>query len=169
MKLLVIRHAKAEDAEEFARTGASDDLRPLTDEGWKEMKRAALGLHRVLESIDVMGASPLLRARQTAEIVAREFDISEIAEVEALRPGVPHSDLLAWLNEAGAAGTIAVVGHSPHLNELVAWLVTGSTDSSIGLKKGAAVMLELSAAPEPGNATLLWALTPSQLRKLRPA
>ena len=47
MKLLLIRHAIAEEREDFARTGKDDRLRPLTDEGRKKMKQAARGPARV--------------------------------------------------------------------------------------------------------------------------
>ena len=54
MKLLVVRHGAAMDQEEFARTGESDDLRPLTAEGMAEMKAVAIGLRAEVETLDVL-------------------------------------------------------------------------------------------------------------------
>ncbi len=170
MELLVIRHALAGDPAEFAKTGQEDDVRPITKEGRKRMRVGAIGLHRVVAGIDVLATSPLVRARETAEIVAAEFDVPEITEVSALRPEARHSVFLTWLRGLGATGTVAVVGHRPHLNELVGWLLTGSPDPIVTIKKGAAVMLEFGerarGRPRPGVASLLWSLTPAQLRRL---
>src|SRR5262249_31041428 len=69
MKLLLIRHAIAEEREDFARTGKDDRLRPLTDEGRKRMKQAARGLLETLPEIDLLATSPLTRAAQTGAIV----------------------------------------------------------------------------------------------------
>jgi phosphohistidine phosphatase len=166
MQLLVIRHAIAEDAEDFARSGKSDELRPLTNDGRERMRAGVRGLRRVCPGVDVLGSSPLLRARQTAEIVAVEFGIRDIAEVDALRPGSKRADLLAWLRDHDA-GTVAIVGHNPDLSELTGWLVTGEPRSIVNLKKGAAVLLDFADnRPRAGGATLSWALTPAQMRLL---
>ncbi len=168
MQLLVIRHALAGDPEEFAKIGENDDLRPITREGRKRMRAGVAGLHRIVDRIDVLATSPLLRARQTAEIVAAEFDLPEILETDVLRPEARHTAFLTWLRDVEYAGTAAIVGHRPHLHELVGWLLTGTPDAFITIKKGAALMLEFEARGRPrrGAATLLWALTPRQLRRL---
>src|SRR6478672_122417 len=58
MKLLLIRHAIAEEREDFARTGKDDRLRPLTDEGRKKMKQGARGLRRCVPAFDLLAPSP---------------------------------------------------------------------------------------------------------------
>jgi phosphohistidine phosphatase len=70
MKLLIIRHAVAEERDAWANTGKSDDERPLTTEGRGKMARNARGLREGVPSVDLVATSPLVRARQTAEIVA---------------------------------------------------------------------------------------------------
>src|SRR5262245_49797749 len=60
MHLLVVRHAIAEDKDVFARTGRSDDLRPLTDDGRAKMRRAADGLRSVAPEVDLVATSPLV-------------------------------------------------------------------------------------------------------------
>ena len=70
MNVLVIRHAIAEDRDVFARTEKDDDERPLTDEGRKKMARGAQGLHTLVPKLDLIASSPLVRAQQTAAIVA---------------------------------------------------------------------------------------------------
>jgi phosphohistidine phosphatase len=170
MQLLVIRHALAGDSEEWIAAGQDDDLRPLTKEGRKRMRAGAAGLHRLVAGIDVLATSPLVRARQTAELVAAEFDVPEVADIDCLRPDARHSAFLSWLRAVPAAGTVAIVGHRPHLHELVSWLLTGTAEPFVEMKKGAAIMLDFGARargrPRPGTATLLWALAPAQLRRL---
>ena len=172
MKLLVIRHAIAEDKEAFAATGQSDDLRPLTQAGRAKMRRGAEGIRTICPRVAVLASSPLVRARETAEIVAPALGIARVEIVDALRPERPFDELVAWLhrrvapNDQEADPTIAVVGHEPHLSGLVTWLMTSGRDSRVELKKGAACLLYFEGAPRAGEALLRWSLTPSQLRGL---
>jgi len=170
MQLLVIRHARAESVKEFAKTGKDDDLRPLTADGRERMRLGAAGLHRLVDEIDLLASSPLLRARQTADILAEEFGAPDVVELDQLRPQTPPADFIEWVRDAGARETVAIVGHEAQLTGLVGWLLTGSPDPIVEIRKGAAVMLEVGA-PRPGRgrpygARLLWALTPRQLRML---
>lgn len=166
MKLLVIRHAIAEDRDAWAFSGHPDAERPLTDEGRRKMRRGAQGLHTLVGGIDVLATSPLVRAAETADIVAREYGEIEVTELEQLSPETPVDDLLPWLRERTPDETVAVVGHEPALGFLVGWLLTGRHESFVEFKKGAACLLEFDDPPAPGNAVLLWALAPAQLRAL---
>ena len=170
MNLLVIRHAIAEDKEAFAASGRSDDQRPLTESGRSKMRRAVEGLRLTCPRVAVLASSPLLRARETAEIVVPSFRITRVEIVEALRPDRPFEELTDWLRSRvppnGEDTTVAVVGHEPHLSGLVTWLMTGSSESRMELKKGGACLLEFDRAPAAAAAVLRWVLTPSQLRGL---
>jgi phosphohistidine phosphatase len=173
MNLLVIRHAIAEDKEAFAASGRSDDQRPLTEAGRAKMRRGVEGLLAVSPRIAVLASSPLVRARETAEIIAPAFKVPRVEIVEALRPERKYDEFLAWLkkrapNEGNGDATVAVVGHEPHLSSLVTWLMTGGLDARIELKKGAACLLCFDRGPSAGEATLRWLLAPSQLRELAP-
>ena len=168
MHVLVIRHAIAEDKERFALTGRSDDLRPLTSEGRAKMRRAAAGLRVLAPRPAFIATSPLVRARETAEILATALGAPRIESVEALRPEAPYDDLATWLREPPAANqeTIALVGHEPHLGGLVTWLMAGVAESRIEFKKGGAAFLELESPAGAGTATLRWLATPALLRSL---
>jgi phosphohistidine phosphatase len=170
MNLLVIRHARAENAEEFAKTGASDELRPLTGDGRERMRQAAAGLHRLVDALDVLASSPLVRARETADIVAAEFEGPAITELDELRPEAPPEEFVEWLQTAGSEETIAIVGHQPQLSGLVGWLLAGRRDEVAQIKKGSALMLELNTRGRrrigERSGVLLWSLTPKQLRML---
>jgi phosphohistidine phosphatase len=162
MQLLVIRHAIAQTREEFA--GDDDALRPLTKEGRRQMQRVAKRLRRVVGELDVLGSSPLLRAMQTADIVAEEFADVDIATVGALEPDSAPAAFVTWLRKQRDAETVAVIGHEPHLGTLVTWLLTGVDEPRVPLKKSGACLLHFPALPRKAGATLQWALTPALLR-----
>lgn len=167
MKLLVIRHAVAEDRDAFAATGLPDAQRPLTDDGRKKMRGAARGLKEVVSRIDVLATSPLVRAQQTAEIIIKAYGGDLHARtIDELSPERRPDELLGWLRSHQLGDTVAVVGHEPHLGFLVGWLLTGRNDSFVDFKKGGAVLLEFDDPPSGGNAVLAWALPPRVLRVL---
>ena len=168
MKLVVIRHAIAMEREEFASTGQSDDLRPLTDEGREKMKRHAAALVELVPKIDLLATSPLVRARQTAEIVARAYHIKVSDLTEALVPDAAFSTFTKWLTPHQDKEVVAVVGHEPHLSTLVTWLMAGLDESRVDLKKGGVCLLEIDGRPHRAAATLRWLLTPRQLARLAP-
>jgi phosphohistidine phosphatase len=167
MNLLVIRHAIAEDREEFAASGRDDSERPLTRLGRRRMRRNARGLRRLAPTIDVLATSPYVRAAETASIVADTLGIKgDAVAVDALTPEQPSDALLSWLSTHPADATVAVVGHEPHLGRLVTWFLTGSSESHVVLKKGGVCLLDLGVRPAAGSALLQWLLTPGQLRSL---
>jgi phosphohistidine phosphatase len=166
MQLLVIRHGIAEVREEFMESGQDDALRPLTKEGKWKMERNARALRRAVSAIDVLGSSPLLRATQTATIVAAAFGGIAITTVTALVPGGTPDAFLAWLRRQRDAGLVAVVGHEPLLGALVTWLLTGEEESHVPLRKGGACLLDLDGRPRAGGAMLQWALTPALMRRI---
>jgi phosphohistidine phosphatase len=167
MQLLVIRHAIAEDRDAFASSGRGDSDRPLTSEGRDKMRRATAGLRRAVPTIDLLAASPYARAVQTAEVVAEAYGIDDIAEADVLIPDTPLDRFLVWLGRrAATASVVAVVGHEPHLGELVTWLMSGLSESRVEMKKGGACLLEFDGQPGAGLAVLQWLMTPGQLRDL---
>lgn len=166
MQLLVIRHAIAEDRDTFVSSGRNDGERPLTEIGRDKMRRAVAGLRQVVPRIDLLASSPYVRAMQTAELVAEVYPIDEIKKVDALVPGAPLQQFLAWVQRKATADVIAIVGHEPHLGELVTWLMSGVRESRVEMKKGGAGLLEFQGQPGAGVAVLRWLMTSGQLRDL---
>lgn len=165
MQLLMIRHAIAEERDDFARTGKDDGLRPLTDEGRKKMKQAAKGLKELVPEIDLLATSPLTRAAQTAAILDSIFDGLDEVEIEELAPETTPGEFLRWLRQQKKE-TIAVVGHEPSISLILSWLLTGTERRIFSFRKGGAALLDFPDEVGAGTATLLWALTPAQLRAL---
>lgn len=163
MEFLVVRHADAGDAKEFAKSGKPDDLRPISDKGREQMQRAASALRQIVPRCDCIFSSPLTRAVETAAIIKSEFGLRE---AETTRVLIPEADLRAfeeWASNFGDSQCLVVVGHEPHLSRLVTWLMTATDDSRIVLKKGGACLLEFSGPPRCGEGELLWLMEPREL------
>src|SRR5262245_64180072 len=85
MNLYVMRHGIAVEQDDPA--VSSDAERPLSHKGVKRMRKAAKGVRRLGIAFDAVLTSPLLRARQTAEIVANALDIDgRLEEISGLAP-----------------------------------------------------------------------------------
>ncbi len=168
MELLLIRHAISEEREAYAASGKKDDtLRPLTSEGRRKMRQAARGLLTRVPALDLLASSPLTRARQTADIVAKAYGGIDITEIPQLKPEQGPDAFGAWLRGHASKGVVAAVGHEPLVGRIVSHLVTGRAYSIIELKKGGACLVAFPDRVEPGAGLLRWALTPGQLRDLR--
>ncbi len=107
MRLFVVRHAEAAP-------GDPDELRPLTDAGRAAAR--ALGDRLAGEAVDAVLSSPLLRARETAEAIARAAGLEAEAD-ERLAPGADADDVREAV--AGRGEVIVTVGHQPDCSEIV--------------------------------------------------
>src|SRR3954451_13796126 len=165
MQLLVIRHAIAMEREDFAKTGRDDRLRPLTDEGRKKMKQGARGIEKLVPEIGLLATSPLTRAAQTGAILDTVYGGLSEVEIEELSPEAAPVDFLRWLRKQKAE-QVAVVGHEPSISLILSWLLTGSERRIFSFRKGGACLIEFDGEVGAGTATLIWTLTPSQLRDL---
>jgi phosphohistidine phosphatase len=166
MQLLLIRHAPAEPRVEDGGTQPDDGLRELTPKGQRRMRRAAHGLAVVRPSIDLLAASPLVRATQTAEIVAGAYAGITPVFVPELQPGAGVDAVVAWLRQLKEAQTVAAVGHEPDLSVLASFLLTGRKDPILSFGKGGAALLEVPSGVTPGSCALAWLMAPRHLRRL---
>lgn len=166
MDVIVVRHAIAEEREVFAATGRPDEERPVTADGARRMARGARGLARVAGDIERIATSPLVRADQTARILAEALDDMPVVEAPALGNEHSAAALDAWLAAQDGVAAIAVVGHEPDLGTWVARALHGEGAAPMPLRKGGACRLRFADAPGPGGAELVWFLPPKVLRRL---
>jgi phosphohistidine phosphatase len=165
MNLYIIRHAIAVEP---GTAGYEDDsTRPLTEKGCKKMNSIARGLRGFDVKLDLIISSPYLRARQTAEILADVFKLSDrLVFSENLIPSGSPDQLIGEINEKYSVDSLAIVGHEPSLSSLISELLVGNATISINMKKGGVCCLVLDDLRIQRSATLEWLLTPSQLIKL---
>ena len=162
-ELYLVRHGEAEERGEL---WPDDSKRPLTEEGMVRMRKAARGLTRLGVALDVVLTSPLVRARQTAEIVAGGLDPRPpLVNVESLAPDGDYAALIVDLEKHARKTRIGLVGHEPAIGELAARLI--GSRHSIEFKKGAVCRIDVDAIPPAGPGDLRWLLTPKILRSLK--
>lgn len=163
MQLLIVRHAIAVERGDPAFPW--DDNRPLTPEGIHKFRIAARGLKELGAKPDRVIASPLLRARQTAEILRDTVAPDLSIDIEPhLEPG---ADFAATAKSLLAASeeSVAIVGHEPHVSGFTAFLLAGPrTHASLLFKKGAAALVSFPGKIQPGSGTLEWLMQPGALR-----
>jgi len=165
VQVLIVRHAIAFDRDPLQ--WADDRLRPLTPDGDQKMRREALGLAKLVPSVDVLLSSPWKRAWQTAEILHQEAGWAVPRECAALEGDRSPRGVLTALREHLDAASIAVVGHEPQTHELASYLLTGDAARvTIEFKKGGVAALSLEEPLRAGTALLLWSLPPRHLRSL---
>jgi phosphohistidine phosphatase len=162
-ELYLIRHAIAEERGE---AWPDDSKRPLSDDGKSAMRKAARGLVRLEVVFDIVLSSPFVRARQTAEIVANEYDDRPpIVAIESLTPAGSFQAVLNDLEKHAKKSRIALVGHEPSIGELAARLA--GLRRPLEFKKGAVCRIDVKTIPPAGPGALRWFLTPRILRAAR--
>jgi phosphohistidine phosphatase len=162
-ELYLIRHAVAETR---GPAWPDDTKRPLSHDGAARMRQAAQGLARLGVTFDVMLTSPLVRTRQTAEIVAAAFDVRpQIVAAESLQPGGSVASLTTDLEKQSRRTRIALVGHEPGLGELAARLI--GSRHPLEFKKGAICRIDVETLTLSPPGDVRWFLTPKILRLLR--
>ncbi len=168
MKLLLVRHAIAEDRGTFASGGQPDDRRPLTDEGRRKFGKGAEALGGLLPELALVATSPFARAKETAEILVRAYErrpvLSERAE---LAPDGSTAAVLRFVAAQKALAAVALVGHEPDLSMLAGFLLVGKERPLLELRKGGAALFDFPGRIAAGAARLLWLLPPALLRELR--
>lgn len=165
IELYLVRHAIAA---EHGPKWPDDRLRPLTPMGQKRFKDAVRGLVAVDVAIDLVITSPLVRARETAMLLADGLKPKpSVQELDALAPGgKPTAIIEAVARHAKRHRRIALVGHEPDLGELAARLL--GARGLVEFKKGAVCAIDVDSATPGGPGTLRWLFPPRALRALAP-
>jgi phosphohistidine phosphatase len=166
-ELYLLRHGIAAERGDLDYKNDAD--RPLVAKGRRELRRTAAALRKSKLRFDLVLSSPILRARQTAEIVAAELKLKKRLEFsDALKHGGNAKTLVAELNRrAPAPETVLLVGHEPDMGELISILVTGKTDAGFALKKGGLAKLDIAGKLSAGRcAALVWLLTPKLMARM---
>lgn len=164
IELYLVRHAIAA---ERGPAYPDDRLRPLTPAGIARFRETMGGLRQLDVTIDLVLSSPLVRARETAELVSAGLPGKPAIEtLEALAPGGRAALVIEALAKYARRRLrrLAIVGHQPDLGDLGSRLL--GARGSLEFKKGGVAFLELDGATPAGPGTLHWMLPPKVLRKL---
>jgi phosphohistidine phosphatase len=161
-ELYLVRHAiAAERGDEWP----DDTKRPLTERGIARFRDALDGLKELDVAIDEVFTSPLVRARQTADLLVAALDPKPSLKVlDALAPGHAPATMLSQLAKAAKRHRIALVGHEPGLGELAAHLI--GAPRPLPFKKGGVCRIDIAGLTTKRAGTLIWFIPPKVLRKL---
>ena len=167
MQLLIVRHGIAQEYEDASRRGISEEARGLTEEGRDKMNRAARGLKTRLDKLDLIFHSPLVRAQQTAEIIAAAYKGVQLDILKELRPECDPAHTLATLSPLIAnCESVAIVGHQPHVSSFISYALAAHAANFVTMKKGAMCLLEFPGRVREGQAILRWHVNNSFLRDI---
>jgi len=154
MNIFFLRHGWAGKSSQWQ---GSDIDRPLTADGKKRMRRVAAALRDLDLGIDVIASSPLARALQTAEIVARQLKLRDrLMREELLSPGFGPAELQTILKKYADAHALMLVGHEPDFSATISHVIGGGR---IICKKGALACVDV---PDPVElqGQLVWLAPP---------
>ena len=167
MKLYIVRHAIAVPR---GSPGINDSERMLTEEGAVKMKQIAAALRSLSYRPVFILSSPLVRARQTAEILLHAFDKEpEMNILPALAPSGTRQELyraISSIYKKQAPG-VMIVGHQPSLGEIAGEIAFGSSENYLELKKGGVCVIEIMSLRGIPRGTLTALLSPSILRRIK--
>lgn len=148
-EIILLRHAHADAAV----PGQDDIARVLSLRGEAEADAAGVWLKDHGAAPDRVLYSPAARTRETCERVLAILGYADLRSEARIYEATP-ATLLRVLDDHADAGTLLVVGHNPGLENLVALLTEGASDSGRGIPPGGVVWLRLSenTGIEPGSA-----------------
>lgn len=149
-----MRHGRAGDAR-------TDALRQLTEAGRREVSAVARMVRtRGLEGVQVC-SSPLIRARQTADLVSEEAGCGPVTELDALASGASLEGLLDLVHRHQRQPALLLVGHMPDLGVLAGFLAWGERGRVLDLAVGTVVSLTVEQVTPAPRASLEWILSPA--------
>lgn len=164
MVFFFLRHGIAADRDDPKYR--NDSLRPLTAQGHEKMRRVASGMQVLNLKFDAIYSSPYIRARQTAEIVAKSYGLKNksIHLTENLLPPATIEVLLKEIRTLlPESKNVLLVGHEPHLTEMISSLLKSPRALPIDFKKGGLCSVSIDPSAGQRQAILNWLLTPTQL------
>jgi len=161
MDIFLIRHALAEERSLFQLKKLSDSMRPLTKKGRDKFKNKAEKLKTIIGDVDLIISSSYLRARQTAEIISDLYPNIKIMTSPDLVPSSNPQDFANWSAKyiQKKIKRIIIVGHEPQLSVFASWLLFGSQQSRIQIKKGGCIAIKVNKLMTKNNGILKWAIT----------
>jgi len=159
MELYLVRHAWAE--EQDAARWPDDSQRPLTPEGRKRFAKLVRKLAKTQFQPTLIVTSPLVRAQQTAQVIANVLKKQgpPVVEHAELAPCGCLNKLLEWTaSQTDRHQAIAWVGHAPDIEVFCAALI-GPGQTLIRFAKGAVALIQFGREPELGRGELQWLVT----------
>ena len=160
MILYFIRHGEA------GHVAPSDFERTLTTRGEGTVHGVGRTLSGMIGRVHGIFASPLVRAQQTAAILAEYFDKAAIETCDHLTPGADPAKLLGELRHCTNDSNILLVSHEPFVSTCVSYLTYGTSDARISIKPASVACVHVGAVLAQGAGRLDWLMTAEHLARM---
>jgi phosphohistidine phosphatase len=165
VELYILRHG---EAGKRLPAGSKDSERALTVTGKQEVEKIAKALQELGIKLDFVATSPLKRAYQTADIIAKGLKVKK-GKMEGwneLKPEGKRPDLYRRLSQFKQQSSVLVVGHEPYLSTMIREIVFGNGAGNIVLKKAGLARIDVTSFQPNIKAELRWLLTPKLLKNM---
>lgn len=160
MHIFILRHGEA------SYKSSSDRDRELTESGRQASKTVADFCAEIQIDYSKIYSSPVLRARQTAEIILKRYPGLSIHESEFLLPESDPNDIIGELSHLTNDSTVLLVTHEPFASTCIASLIHGAGNIQIAMKTSSLAYVETSGIVAPGSGRLVWLTTPGIMQQL---
>ncbi len=156
MELYLMQHGKSLSESE-------DPRRPLSQEGREDILKSAKAIAKMGINFDLIICSTKVRARETAEIVAKEigYSLDQIKEYEEFKPLGPPEKAVKILQEYKDVKRVFIAGHLPSLAEIASYLLGGEKKVKVHFEFGCLCRIDTDLVP--GEGELIYLLLPNQL------
>jgi phosphohistidine phosphatase len=167
MLLYLLRHGIAVEP---GTPGFENDAdRPLIPKGRKQLRKVAATMLEMDLGIELILSSPLVRARQTAEVIAGVLGLKKrLTLSNALAVGGDPMGLIRQMSRLKPVPKgVLLVGHEPGMSQLMSLLLTGETHlMEVEFKKAGLCKLEIMELKDGRCAKLVWLLTPKLMKTM---
>ncbi len=159
MDIFLLRHGKAEDAVQ----SMADTERRLTKKGREEILAIAHWMASQNLQFDLIAASPLVRSRETAAIVAEALGVERLVPWKSLAPGGNPDTVCREIRKYPEDSAILLVGHEPLLSSLIGRIIAGDSGAGIIMTKGGLAKIRNFSPSDHPSGELHWLLTARQM------
>jgi phosphohistidine phosphatase len=158
--IYILRHGKAEDGT----AEGGDEARRLTKKGAEEIGGVGLWMAAQGLTFDLITASPLVRAQETAAIIAMTLEYKKKpGSWDVLAPGGEPDAVCHAISRHAKSSAILLVGHEPLLSSLVSRIISGNEDAGIIMTKGGLAKIRDVTFTQRPSGELHWLLTAKQM------
>ena len=155
MDMYLVQHAQAKSSEQ-------DPARSLSEEGLANIERVSSHAEKLGLTLDRIYHSGTLRAKQTAEVLARHLGVADKVETKkGLDPSDSVAPIRGWLGRSSSEGirNILIVGHLPFFDKLTSLLVAGTEDAHVVAFQNAGIVKLVPKSAGSGY-SIQWIITP---------
>jgi phosphohistidine phosphatase len=163
MDIFILRHG---DANPATKKLMSDSKRGLSDSGIKEIENVSELFAKFEIKFDYIFSSPLMRAKQSTDVISKNQKKSKIVELADLKPEGSVEEVCKKIAKQKENSTILIIGHNPFLVNLINYIINSVNSQNLTLKTGGLVKIKALSLEPQLKGELEWLLAPKLIRKI---